>query len=67
LELAVPPSKISGLCFGEFVGMVADDSDCKIELKTFHSKILNDHTALKEEQYVYKDIQIIRKLHNAMV
>jgi hypothetical protein len=67
LESAVPPSKISGLSSGEFVGMVADDPDCKIDLKTFHCEILNDHAALKKEQQGYKDIQVIRKLDNTMV
>jgi len=67
LESAVPPSKISGLSSGEFVGMVADDPDCKIDLKTFHCEILNDHDALKKEQDAYKDIQVIRKLDNTMV
>jgi len=67
LESAVPPSKISALSSGEFVGMVADDPDCKIDLKTFHCEIINDHAALKKEQDSYKDIQVIRKLDNAMV
>ncbi|MGO4770904.1 conjugal transfer protein MobC [Flavobacterium sp. W22_SRS_FK3] len=67
LESAVPPSKISGLSSGEFVGMVADDPDCKIELKTFHSEIINDHEALKKEQDGYLDIPIIRKVDNSMV
>ena len=67
LESAVPPSKISGLSSGEFVGMVADDPNCKIELKTFHCEILNDHAALKKEQDSYKEIQVIRKLDNTMV
>jgi hypothetical protein len=67
LESAVPPSKISSLSSGEFVGMVADDPDCKIELKTFHSEIINDHEALKKEQDDYKDIAVIRKLDNSMV
>src|SRR5690606_36307736 len=30
LDTAIPPSKISGLSSGAFVGMVADDPDCKI-------------------------------------
>ncbi len=47
--------------------MVADDPDCKIELKAFHCEILNDHDAIKEEQDNYKEIPIIRKLDNAMV
>jgi len=67
LEAAVPPSKISSLSSGEFVGMVADDPDNKIELKTFHCEIINDHDALKKEQDNYKEIPVIRKLDNAMV
>lgn len=67
LESAVPPSKISSLSSGEFVGMVADDPDCKIELKTFHCDIINDHEALKKEQENYIDIAVIRNLDNAMV
>jgi len=67
LESAVPPSKISALSSGEFVGMVADDPDCKIELKTFHCEIVNDHEALKKEEENYIDIAVIRKLDNVMV
>ena len=67
LESAVPPSKIATLSSGEFVGMVADDPDCKIELKTFHCEILNDHNLLRIEQESYKDIQVIRKLDNTIV
>lgn len=47
--------------------MVADDPDNKIELKSFHCSILNDHEALKHEQDNYKEIPVIRKLDNAMV
>jgi hypothetical protein len=67
LESAVPPSKISSLSSGEFVGMVADDPNCKIELKTFHCEIINDHDALKKEEDNFKDIALIRKIDNAMV
>ena len=67
LESAVPPSKISSLSSGEFVGMVADDPNCKIELKTFHCEIINDHDALKKEEENYKEIAVIRKIDNAMV
>ncbi len=49
------------------MGIVADDPDCKIELKAFHREILNDHEALKKDQDSYKEIPIIRKLDNAMV
>ncbi|HEX8331021.1 MAG TPA: conjugal transfer protein MobC [Segetibacter sp.] len=67
LESAVPPSKISSLSSGEFVGMVADDPDNKIDLKTFHCEILNDHDTLKKEQDNYKEIPLIRNLDNSVV
>lgn len=67
LEYAVPASKISALSSGEFVGMVADDPDCKIQLKAFHSEILNDHEALKKEQDNYREIPPIRKIDNLIV
>lgn len=52
LEPAIPPSKIAGLSTGEFVGMVADDSSCRIDLKTFHAEIRNNHKFLgKTEPY----------------
>ncbi len=67
LETAIPPSKISALSSGEFVGMVADDPDNKIELKAFHCEIINDHEALKREEENYKEIEVIRKLDSSMV
>jgi len=67
LESAIPPSKISALSSGEFVGMIADDPDNKIELKAFHCEILNDHTGLKNEQDSYEDIEVIRKIDNTIV
>ncbi|MEO6870346.1 MAG: conjugal transfer protein MobC [Ginsengibacter sp.] len=67
LEAAIPPSKISALSSGEFVGMVADDPDCKIELKSFHCQIMNDHAVLKKEQKNYKEIPVIRKVDNEIV
>lgn len=67
LEAAIPPSKISGLSSGEFVGMVADNPDCKIDLKAFHCEIINDHDSLKSEEQNYLDIEVIRKLDSGMV
>lgn len=67
LESAIPPSKISALSSGEFVGMVADNPDCKIELKTFHSEIVNDHEAIRKEEENYKEIPAVRKLDNTMI
>jgi len=56
LESAIPASKIAALSSGEFVGMVADDPDCKIELKSFHCEIQNNHQSLKLEQEGYKPL-----------
>ena len=67
LETAIPLSRISALSSGEFVGMVADDPENKIELKAFHCEIINDHEALKKEEESYKNIEVIRKLNNNMV
>ncbi|MFA6151979.1 MAG: conjugal transfer protein MobC [Chitinophagaceae bacterium] len=67
LEAAVPPSKISSLSSGEFVGMVADDPDNKIDLKTFHCEIINDHDSLKIETDSYQPIPVIRTINNEMV
>ena len=67
LESAIPPSKISGLSSGEFVGMVADDPDNKIDLKTFHCEIINDHAALKIEEENYREIPAVRKLDGTMI
>ncbi len=67
LESAIPPSKIATLSSGEFVGMVADDPDCKIELKAFHCEIVNDHETLKREQDGYKNMESVRKLDADMV
>ena len=67
LEYAIPVSKISALSSGEFVGIVADDPDCKIQLKSFHCEIINDHNTLKKEQDDYLEIPVIRKIDNSIV
>jgi TusA-related sulfurtransferase len=67
LESAVPASKISTLSSGESVGIVADDPDCRIELKAFHCDIINDHETLKKEQNSYLDITPVRKIDNSMI
>jgi hypothetical protein len=50
LEAAIPPSTISTLSSGEFVGIMADNPDQPIDLKAFHCRILNDPKALKKER-----------------
>lgn len=62
LDLAIPASKIASLSSGEFVGMVADDPDQKIDLKVFHSEILNDHESIRNEESAYHEIPEVRKV-----
>jgi type IV secretory pathway TraG/TraD family ATPase VirD4 len=76
LEYAIPPSRISSLSSGEFVGMVADDPHEKIKLKMFHASIINDTDKLNEEAKGFKDIpavsnvtpeQVIENYHQVKV
>jgi hypothetical protein len=62
LDLAVPASKIASLSSGEFVGMVADDPDEKIDLKVFHSEIVNDHESIWNEEKSYHEIPPVRNV-----
>jgi hypothetical protein len=62
LDSAIPPSKIASLSSGEFVGTVADDPQQKIELKTFHAEIINDHEAIRNEESRYQPIPTIRTI-----
>jgi hypothetical protein len=65
LDFAVPASKIASLSSGEFVGIVADNPDQKIQLKVFHSEIQNDHAAIAHEEKGYKDIPVIAQVSAA--
>lgn len=67
LEQAIPASTIASLSSGEFVGMVADNPDEVINLKTFHCKITNDHSALENESKLYKEIPEICMVDNAII
>ncbi|MGF7082793.1 conjugal transfer protein MobC [Mucilaginibacter sp. UYCu711] len=67
LEAAVPPSRIASLSSGEFVGMVADNPEEKIELKAFHCEIINDHAALKKEIEGYQQLPVVRVINPAIV
>jgi len=62
LDSAVPASKIASLSSGEFVGMVSDDPGNRIELKTFHSCIQNDHEAIAAEEKAFVDIPPVRNV-----
>jgi hypothetical protein len=65
LDFAIPASKIASLSSGEFVGIVADNPDQKIQLKVFHSEIQNDHAAIAREEKGYKDIPVIAQVSAA--
>lgn len=67
LEQAIPASSIASLSSGEFVGMVADNPDQVINLKSFHCKIVNDHQASENESKMYKEIPEICKVDNAIM
>ncbi len=67
LDFAVPAAKISALSSGEFVGMVADDPDNQVELKSFHCRVINDHAALKQEEEGYRPMPVIKEVNEDMV
>jgi hypothetical protein len=67
LDLAIPASKIAGLSSGEFVGMIADNPDQKIELKAFNAEIINDHQAIQREQDTYRPIPVIRQIDDQSI
>lgn len=62
LDAAIPPAKIAALSSGEFVGTVSDDPDRKIELKVFHSSVLNDHKEINHEESLYHEVPIVRNI-----
>lgn len=62
LDYAIPAAKIAALSSGEFVGIVADNPEQKIQLKIFHSEIQNNHAAIKREEEGYKPIPVIQKV-----
>nr|WP_240377806.1 TraM recognition domain-containing protein [Arachidicoccus soli] len=67
LEYAVPVSTIATLSSGEFVGIVADNPEQVIELKTFHCKVQNDHKVLKQEKTSFAELPLIRKVDIAEI
>jgi len=67
LEVAVPVSTISSLSAGEFVGMVADNPDEIINLKTFHSSIVQNHALIKKEKEEFSPLPVVRKIESNAV
>jgi hypothetical protein len=62
LDLAVPPSRISNLSSGEFVGIVTDNPDTPIKYKAFHSKLKLDFETIKSDEDDYKPLPKIRDI-----
>ena len=59
MDALIPPSKISSLTQGMFVGSVADTFDERIEQKIFHCEIVVDAEKVKREEKDYKSIPVI--------
>ena len=59
MDSLIPPSKISGLTQGMFVGSVADNFGERIEQKIFHCEIVVDAKKIAEEEKTYQKIPVI--------
>ena len=59
MDSLIPPSKISGLTQGMFVGSVSDNFTERIEQKIFHAEIVVDTDKVKREESNYQPIPII--------
>ena len=59
MDCLIPPSKISGLTQGMFVGSVSDNFTERIEQKIFHAEIVVDTDKVKREESHYQPIPII--------
>ena len=59
MDSLIPPSKISGLTQGMFVGSVSDNFDERIEQKIFHAEIVIDSEKVRQEEKAYKPIPVI--------
>ena len=64
MDSLIPPSKISGLTQGMFVGSVSDNFDERIEQKIFHAEIVVDNEKVAAETKAYKPIPVITDFTN---
>ena len=65
MDSLIPPSKISGLTQGMFVGSVSDNFNERIEQKIFHAEIVVDTDKVKQEESHYQPIPIINNFKDA--
>jgi hypothetical protein len=63
LEAAIPPSTTAAISSGEFVGMVADNPDQQMPLKTFHSKLMNQ---VKDKE-AFPELPILREVNQTLI
>lgn len=59
MDSLIPPSKISGLSQGMFVGAVSDNFGERIDQKIFHAEIVVDSEKVKSEEKAYKQLPIV--------
>ena len=64
MDSLIPPSKISTLTQGMFVGAVCDNIDERIDQKIFHAEIVIDSAKVKAETDHYKPIPILTDFHD---
>lgn len=65
MDSLIPPSKISNLTQGMFVGAVSDNFDERIEQKIFHAEIVVDNAAVAVETKAYRKIPEIVDFNDA--
>jgi hypothetical protein len=66
LDSAIPPSTISSLSSGDFVGFVADNPDERIDLKGFHASFINLESQ-SEKDKDQQELPVIRNVSSSIV
>lgn len=64
MDSLIPPSKISTLTQGMFVGAVSDNFDERIDQKIFHAEIVIDNDRVRRETEAYEEIPVINGFVN---
>ena len=65
MDSLIPPSKISGLTQGMFVGSVSDNFNERIEQNIFHAEMVVDTEKVKREESRYQKLPIINDFLDA--
>lgn len=65
MDSLIPPSKISNLTQGLFVGAVSDNFDERIEQKIFHAEIVVDNAKVAAETKAYEPIPAVASFVDA--